>query len=61
MKKIRFVRDVFADGAKVHAVGDLADPAPAMAKHVRRGNAAEVDVEEARTEAKGSAKAKGKK
>lgn len=58
MKKIRFVRDVFTDGAKTHAAGDLLDPSPALDKHIRRGNAVVVEVEE---EKKPDAKAKGKK
>lgn len=59
MKKIKFTRDVYVDGAKVHKVGDEVDPAPELQKHVRRGNAVEVDVEETKAQTKG--KSKGKK
>jgi hypothetical protein len=44
MKKIQFVRDVFVDGAKVHGVGDQANASPELEKHVRRGNAVEIEV-----------------
>jgi hypothetical protein len=60
-RKIRFVRDVFADGAKVHAVGDVHNQAPELAKHLRRGNAVEVEIADPMTEVKAGGKARGKK
>jgi hypothetical protein len=41
---VKFVRDVFDAGVKVHAVGDEKDGD--FARHVRRGNAVELKAKE---------------
>lgn len=56
-KKIKFVRDVYRDGEKIHAIGDTHEQSNELGRHVLRGNAVEVDVEE---EKKPEAKGKGK-
>ena len=57
MRKIKFTRDVFVDGAKVHAVGDVCDLSSELDKHVRRGNAVETEVEKVKA-ARNAAKVK---
>lgn len=57
-KKLKFVRDVYLDGAKVHSVGDQVETSAEMEKHVRRGNAVEIEVEEEKVEPKTTKKKK---
>lgn len=54
-RMIEFTRDVFRDGACVHAKGSRVEATEAAARHVRRGEAVEIEVQE---EAKPSAAGK---
>lgn len=54
MKRIKFVRDVFDAGVRIHREGDMLEPSAALARHVRRGNAVEVEIAEPKSEAKRS-------
>lgn len=47
-RMIEFTRDVFRDGACVHAKGSRVEPTEALARHVRRGEAVEIEVEDAK-------------
>lgn len=44
-KMLKFTRDVFRDGACIHAQGSLVEATDAFARHVRRGEAVEIEVE----------------
>lgn len=60
MKKIQFTRDVFASGAKAFSAGQQADATPELQKHIRRGDAIEVEVPDPKPEKKGGEKAEDK-
>lgn len=52
MKKLEFTRDVFASGFKAFSKGQQADSSPALQKHVRRGEAREIEVADPKPSAK---------
>jgi hypothetical protein len=46
MKKIKFTTDYYEGGSPLYEAGQVVDVTPETARHVKLGNAVEVDVED---------------